>query len=73
MVTYVEVAPAAKAQAATLLGVATASKQDAGLLLRGAPGAHPVQPVRDYRGEGRALNAHAATAHAASATRCSRI
>jgi quinol monooxygenase YgiN len=68
MVTYVEVAPAAKAQAATLLKeLAAASKQDAGLLRfeileRTAP-SNQFVIIEAWKDEA-ALNAHAATAHA---------
>jgi quinol monooxygenase YgiN len=68
MVTYVEVAPAAKAQAATLLKeLAAASKQDAGLLRfeileRTAP-SNQFVIIEAWKDEA-ALTAHAATAHA---------
>src|SRR5258705_11755182 len=67
MITYVEVAPAAKAQAATLLKeLATASKQDAGLLRfevleRTAP-SNQFVIIEAWKDEA-ALNAQAATAH----------
>ena len=68
MVTYVEVAPAAKTQAAALLKeLAAASKQDAGLLRfeileRTAP-SNQFVIIEAWKDEA-ALNAHAATAHA---------
>jgi quinol monooxygenase YgiN len=68
MVTYIEVAPAAKGQAATLLKeLAAASRQDAGLLRfeileRTAP-SNQLVILQAWRDEA-ALTAHAATAHA---------
>jgi len=67
MITYIEVVPAAKAQAATLLKeLAAASKQDAGLLRfelleRTAP-SNQFVIVEAWKDEA-ALNAHAAAAH----------
>ena len=68
MITYIEVTPAAKAQAATVLKeLAAASKQDAGLmrfevLERTAP-SNQFVIVEAWKDEA-ALNAHAGTAHA---------
>ena len=68
MITYIEVIPAAKAQAATLLKeLAAASKQDAGLLRfelleRTAP-SNQFVIVEGWKDEA-ALTAHAASAHA---------
>jgi quinol monooxygenase YgiN len=68
MITYIEVTPAAKAQAATLLKeLAAASKQDAGLLRfelleRTAP-TNQYVIVEAWKDEA-ALNAHAGAAHA---------
>src|SRR5256885_4046984 len=68
MITYVEVIPAAKAQAATLLKeLAAASKQDAGLLRfevleRTAP-TNQFVIVEAWKDEA-ALTTHAAAAHA---------
>jgi len=68
MVTYIEVAPAAKGQAATLLKeLAAASRQDAGLLRfeileRTAP-SNQLVILQAWKDEA-ALTAHAATAHA---------
>ena len=68
MITYIEVAPAAKAQASALLKeLAAASKQDAGLLRfevleRTAP-SNQFVIVEAWKDEA-ALNAHAGTAHA---------
>src|SRR5882762_1756727 len=68
MITYIEVVPAAKAQAATLLKeLAAASKQDAGLLRleileRTAP-TNQFVIVEGWKDEA-ALNAHAGAAHA---------
>jgi len=67
MITYIDVVPAAKAQATTLLKeLAAASKQDAGLLRfelleRTAP-ANQFVIVEAWKDEA-ALNAHAAAAH----------
>jgi len=68
MVTYVEVAPAAKAQAVTLIKeLAAASKQDAGLLrfeiLERTSPSNQFVIIEAWKDEA-ALNAHAATAHA---------
>jgi hypothetical protein len=78
MITYIEVVPAAKAQAATLLKeLAAASKQDAGLLRfelleRTAP-SNQFVIVEGWKDEPRSTPTLARRMPSNSATRCSRI